>query len=93
MVAYLEFLGQEIRSRRRALNLGHDEACLVLCDHATQHSAKKFTYMKEDFMKKHNAVPCRQYILFVSSTGYPHQDTLDVNLECVCVFTSLSIHN
>ena len=83
MISYLNFLGEEIRSRRRALKLSHNDACLVLCDHATQHSSKKFVYLKEDFMKKHNAVPRRQMVMFLYENT--RQDTHDVNLECVYV--------
>lgn len=89
MVSYLSFLGEEIRSRRRALKLSHSEACLVLCDYATQHSMKKFTYLKEEFMKKHNAVPRRQMVLFyIYIYKHPSRYTW-CNLECVWLFPHL----
>lgn len=48
MVSYLSFLGEELRERRRKLNLPHSARALIICDHATQHTAKRFQQLKEE---------------------------------------------
>jgi hypothetical protein len=54
---YLQFLEQELRARRKLLNLPLSEKALVLCDAAAQHSIKKYRAIKERWMQKNNCVP------------------------------------
>ena len=42
MMAYLEFLGEELRAKRRELKVALDQKCLVLCDKATQHTSRRY---------------------------------------------------
>lgn len=57
MIDYLAFLAEELRHRRKALNLKWSDKCLILCDQASQHSSKKFATLKEQWMAQHNAEP------------------------------------
>ena len=58
MVEYLEFFAQELRQRRKALGLKHSDRCLLICDHASQHSCKHFAAFKAVWCEQHNVVPC-----------------------------------
>ena len=57
MMDYLEFLGGEIRERRRRYNLPHSAKGLIICDQARQHTASKFTQLRDEWRKQHNVVP------------------------------------
>ncbi|CAL1171482.1 unnamed protein product [Cladocopium goreaui] len=54
MVEYLEFFAQELRQRRKALGLKHSDRCLLICDHASQHSCKHFAAFKAVWCEQHN---------------------------------------
>ena len=58
MPEYLEFFAEDLRERRRALGLSLSDACLLLCDHASQHSSKHFASFKSAWCEQHNVVPC-----------------------------------
>ena len=51
---YLEFLGREIRSRRRCLGLSMQDKCLIVCDTATQHSCQTYRKIHEAWAAQHN---------------------------------------
>ena len=53
-LSYMDFLELEVRARRRALGLGMDAACLIICDQAPQHSLLKFGKVKESWSKRTN---------------------------------------
>ena len=55
MLSYLRFLGEEIRARRKILKLPQSAKCLVLCDQATQHSAKAFDQLRSTWESQFNA--------------------------------------
>lgn len=57
MLTFLEFMAEELRARRRALNLDLSAKAMIVCDMAPQHSAKKFAALKQAWMDQHNAVP------------------------------------
>ena len=56
-VSYLDLLGGELRARRRALSLTIEDAALIICDSASQHSSLKFPSIKKEWMRQRNAVP------------------------------------
>lgn len=60
MQIYLDFLAEEMRSKRRQLELPHSERALIICDQATQHCAKKYEQLLNVWQTQHNAVPCQQ---------------------------------
>ncbi|CAK9104139.1 Uncharacterized protein SCF082_LOCUS48622 [Durusdinium trenchii] len=49
-------MAEELRARRRALNLDLSAKAMIVCDMAPQHSAKKFAALKQAWMDQHNAV-------------------------------------
>ena len=58
MVDYLEnFLGEEIRFRRKKLGLGVGARCLIMCDCATQHSMSKYKAVKDAWCSRNNVAP------------------------------------
>ena len=58
MVDYLEnFLGEEIRFRRKKLGLGVGARCLIMCDCASQHSMSKFKAVKDAWCSRNNVAP------------------------------------
>lgn len=57
MVSYLEFLSQELRSRRIALGiLPAAGKALILCDAAAVHSVKAYTVLRKRFEDENNAM-------------------------------------
>ena len=57
MLEYLNFLGEELRARRRSLNLDHSCRALFICDCATQHMASEFDGLREAWCSQRNAAP------------------------------------
>lgn len=79
MVEYLDFLGGELRQRRRLLQVGLDHRALIMCDHASQHSSKKYSAYKQQWCDRHNAVSglklglqCGFFILIFASKYVVH---------------------
>jgi hypothetical protein len=62
MQAYLAFLTEELRARRREVGVGLESKALVICDSATQHSASKFAKMREIWSAQNNAVSCQKQL-------------------------------
>ena len=57
MLTFLDFMAEELRARRRELNLDISHKAMIICDMASQHSAKKFAALKRAWVEQHNAVP------------------------------------
>ena len=57
-LSFLQFLGEELRERRRRLNLSHSDKALVICDQATQHTASKYDELRHQWCLQHNCVSC-----------------------------------
>ncbi|CAK9009730.1 Uncharacterized protein SCF082_LOCUS10393, partial [Durusdinium trenchii] len=49
-------MAEELRARRRELNLDISHKAMIICDMASQHSAKKFAALKRAWVEQHNAV-------------------------------------
>lgn len=57
MIDYLAFFAEELRQRRKRLNLSIKDRCILLCDFASQHSSHKFASIKEAWCRQHNCEP------------------------------------
>lgn len=56
MRAYMAFLSEELRSRRRSLGLGMEHRALIVMDSATQHSTDKYKKIRDIWCEQNNAV-------------------------------------
>lgn len=77
MVTYLSFLEKELRWKRRQVGATIKDACLIICDSATQHNATKFESLKREWCERHNAVIFQQLVVFPRHFSQCH-----INLEC-----------
>lgn len=65
MISYLHFLAGEIRQRRRHLGLSLKDACLVICDQASQHTAASFKRMRDEWCVQHNVALWLDVLSFI----------------------------
>lgn len=89
LLDYLEFLTEELRTRRKELHLDRSHACLVICDCATQHSMRKYAALKAAWQEHQNCVPyidiSKYDCSFFACSSMSVQKT-NRKLECLVMF-------
>lgn len=58
LIQYLQFLGEELRVRRKMLNLDASHRALIIMDQAGAHMSKTYVALQKKWCEQHNVESC-----------------------------------